>query len=341
MKWVAGVLYRRNEQLLTRDYTFNADLFTSRYQPDNLAVYGQTEWPLAQNVNLLVGARVEHFEFDYMDSAGVVASTSTTMKGGQLALQYWQDRAFYYASVGRGFKAPGVNPDERVSPLRRFFDAEYNWNYELGYKGVVLHPDLSARVALFYMDRQNTHVNDFDVLLRPDGTAEFIDVIGNANVGTNRGAEIELTYLATDSWQLNASLGLLDATFEQFERADGSLVERQRQAQAPRHMANLFSILELSEDWAWQLDIDYKGRHRFSDGHDVENPSFVLVNTQLMWRQGDWLTSLWVRNLFDREYFVRGFGGFSNDPRTAFAFPQAYFQLGDGRQLGMTVAYQF
>ena len=341
MKWVTGVLYRRNEQQLARDYTFSDSLFSSRYQPDNLALYAQSEWPLAQNLNLLVGARVESFAFDYTDSAGVDASTRTTMTGGQLALQYWQDTSFFYASVGRGFKAPGVNPDERVTPMRRFFDAEFNWNYELGYKGRLFHPDITTRIALFHMDRENTQVNDFDVQRRADGTADFIDIIGNANLGTNRGAEIELAFAATDRWQLNASLGVLDATFEQYQRADGSVVERQRQAQAPRHMANLFSVYELTDAWAWQLDMDYKGRHRFSDGHEVENPSFVLVNTQLNWQQENWQASVWIRNLFDRTFFVRGFGGFSNDPRDEYAFDEPYFQLGDGRQFGLTLSYQF
>ncbi|MEI8648791.1 hypothetical protein P4S73_14335 [Paraglaciecola sp. Hal342] len=40
--------------------------------------------------------------------------------------------------------------------------------------------------------------------------------------------------------------------------------------------------------------------------------------------------------MFDRTYYVRGFGGFNNDPREGYVTPEPYYQLGDGRQVGIS-----
>ncbi len=110
------------------------------------------------------------------------------MVGGKLALQYTQNDHFYYASVSRGFKGAGFNTDSRVSDEQRFYDEEYNWNYEVGVKGPLLSDVLSARAAIFYMDRTDTQISDFDVITRDDGTAGFVDIIDNADLGTNKRA---------------------------------------------------------------------------------------------------------------------------------------------------------
>ena len=70
------------------------------------------------------------------------------------------------------------------------------------------------RAAVFYMDRTDTQVSDFDVITRDDGTAGFVDIIDNADLGTNKGAELEISWIANDDWQVNASVGYLSATFE-------------------------------------------------------------------------------------------------------------------------------
>lgn len=339
--WTVGALYKSSEEQLLRQYTYADSDFASTYEPTTRAVYLDTTTRLTDQLSLLAGLRSENYGFDYSDNAGIARSTDTTMLGGKLALQYAVGKHFYYASVSRGYKGAGFNSDERVSEERRFFDEEYNWNYELGFKGSLLNDDMIVRAAVFYMDRQDTQISDFDVLRRDDGTADFIDIIDNADLGTNQGVELEMSWNATDTWTLDASLGYLDATFEGFTKADGSIVEEQDQAQAPRYTMNVFSELEVSENVLWRVDIDFKDSHRFSDGHDAISPATILVNSELVWFAGDWRTALWVKNAFDREYYTRGFGGFSNDPRDEYAFDEYYYQLGNGRQYGVSIRYQF
>ncbi|MGY0311278.1 TonB-dependent receptor [Alteromonas macleodii] len=339
--WTIGVFYKSTEEKLLRQYTYLDSDFASEYTPTTTAIYAQTESRLNENLVLVAGLRVENYDFDYADNNQLTRAFDTTMVGGKVALQYTQGNHFYYGSISRGYKGAGFNPDSRVNDNQRFFDEEYNWNYEIGVKGPLLTPDLIARAAIFYMDRKDTQVSDFDVITRDDGTAGFVDIIDNADLGTNKGAELELSWIASDAWQLDASVGYLSATFEGYTLADGTEVSEQRQAQSPKWTANLYSEYALTDNMLLRVDVDYKSEYRFSDGHDVTSPSTTLVNSEIVVLHGDWQTSLWVQNAFDREYYTRGFGGFSNDPRDEYAFDEPYYQIGNGRQFGVTVKYAF
>ena len=339
--WTIGAFYKGSEEALLRQYTYLDGDFRSEYTPTTTAIYGQTDTRLSDNLTLVAGLRLENYDFDYADNDGLTRAFDTTMVGGKLALQYTQNDHFYYASVSRGFKGAGFNTDSRVSDEQRFYDEEYNWNYEVGVKGPLLSDVLIARAAIFYMDRTDTQISDFDVITRDDGTAGFVDIIDNADLGTNKGAELELVWLALENWQLNASVGYLSATFEGYTLADGTQVNEQRQAQSPKWTANLYSEYLLTDSITWRVDVDYKDTYRFSDGHDVMAPSTTLVNSELLIENGPWQTSLWIQNAFDRTYYTRGFGGFSNDPRDEYAFNEPYYQLGNGRQYGVTVKYEF
>ena len=339
--WTIGLFYKSTEEKLLRQYTYLDSDFASEYTPTTTAIYAQTESRLNENLVLVAGLRVENYDFDYADNNQLTRAFDTTMVGGKIALQYTQGDHFYYGSISRGYKGAGFNPDSRVNDNQRFFDEEYNWNYEVGVKGPLLTPDLIARAAIFYMDRKDTQVSDFDAITRDDGTAGFVDIIDNADLGTNKGAELELSWIASDAWQLDASVGYLSATFEGYTLADGTEVSEQRQAQSPKWTANLYSEYALTDNMLWRVDVDYKSEYRFSDGHDVTSPSTTLVNSEIVVLHGDWQTSLWVQNAFDREYYTRGFGGFSNDPRDEYAFDEPYYQIGNGRQFGVTVKYAF
>ncbi|MED5234240.1 MAG: TonB-dependent receptor [Pseudomonadota bacterium] len=339
--WTIGVFYKSTEEKLLRQYTYLDSDFASEYTPTTTAIYAQTESRLNENLVLVAGLRVENYDFDYADNNQLTRAFDTTMVGGKIALQYTQGDHFYYGSISRGYKGAGFNPDSRVNDNQRFFDEEYNWNYEVGVKGPLFTPDLIARAAIFYMDRKDTQVSDFDVITRDDGTAGFVDIIDNADLGTNKGAELELSWIASEAWQLDASVGYLSATFEGYTLADGTEVSEQRQAQSPKWTANLYSEYALTDNMLWRVDVDYKSEYRFSDGHDVTSPSTTLVNSEIVVLHGDWQTSLWVQNAFDREFYTRGFGGFSNDPRDEYAFDEPYYQIGNGRQFGVTVKYAF
>jgi outer membrane receptor protein involved in Fe transport len=338
--WTLGVFGKRVSEELSREYTFASD-FNSEFRPETLAAFLQTETELADNWRLDAGIRVERFSFDYMHNEGVDVDTSNTVLGGKVALNYIQDDHIYYASVSRGYKAAGVNPDQQVSEAQRFFDTEYNWNYEVGVKSFLLDNTLTSRLAIFHMRRRDTQISDFDVQTRDDGTSEFIDIIENADLGINEGVELELTWQATDAWKLTTNVGYLNAYFEGYTRRNGEFIAKREQAQAPRWTAFVASDYQLSDAWSFNVNADFRTSHFFSDGHNEQSPFTAIVNSNIVLREDTWEFSIWARNILDREYFTRGFGGFSNDPRDEYAFNEPYFQLGNPRQVGISWRYMF
>lgn len=340
-QWLAGFFARDIEETLRREYTFADGIFSSVYQPSNVGVYAQTDTQLSDTLSLSLGIRADQFDIDYSDNSGFTQSTEDTLVGGKAVLKYSIGNSAVYTSISRGYKAGGFNPDERVTNENRLFKPEYNWNYEVGVKGTGLNNTLFVRFAAFYMDRQDTQVSDFDVQLREDGSPDFIDIIGNADVGTNKGLEAEVDWQPSESLLISANYGYLRASFEDYTLADGTVVDEQQQAQAPKHSFHLAATGYLNDRLSIRIEADGKDQYRFSDGHNVTSPFTLLVNAQMRLEWQEWTFSVWSKNLFDREHYVRGFGGFSNDPRDEYAFPEPYLQLGDGRQFGLTASLTY
>lgn len=341
--WVVGTYIKQTDEDLLRQYTFADGDFTSDYQVDSLAVYGQLETKLSANLNLISGLRFESTDVEYRDSNLFTDNSDDTLVGGKLVLEYQSEElGLLYAGVHRGYKLGGFNPDQRITNDKRLFDAEYNWNYEVGIKRYLLDNSLFVGVSAFYMDRKNTHISDFTTVAIADtGATSFIDIIANADVGKNYGLEFQSNCSVNDNVRLFANLGLLKAKFEGYTNAKGEFVAEQDQAQAPDYTFNVGAEVYLTDNLRLNIEADGKDEFRFSDGHDERSSSHVLWHAKAYYQIGDWLFSLWGKNLFDKEYFVRGFGGFSNDPRDLYETPEPYYQIGDGRQLGATLEYNF
>ena len=75
----------------------------------------------------------------------------------------------------------------------------------------------------------------------------------------------------------------------------------------------------------------------FDYGHDQASESYGLASLSVGRAWNAWDVKLWARNLFDEDYFVRGFY-FGNEPPD---FPPTlYTRLGDPRHYGITLRYR-
>jgi iron complex outermembrane receptor protein len=343
--WVVGLYYQRSEQDLTRTYTYDTD-FTSFYEPNSVALYGERSWQISEPLSITAGARAEKFDADYVDSNNFVEVLDDSLLAGKLTASYALQKATFYSSISRSYKAGGFNPDQRVADNDRLYSPEYNWNYELGIKGnIETSSAIKANISLtfFYMQREDAQVSDFSVLNRDDGSGavEFIDVIGNADTGINKGMEISSNWQFTDKLSAVINMGYLDATFGNYQLVNGSFVDKQLQAQAPKITFYTSASYKFTDQIAWVVEFEGKDRHRFSVGHDERAPFTAVFNTEVNWQEGNVLVQLWAKNIFDRKLPTRGFGGFNNDPRDGYFPAKPYYQFGQERQLGVTATYRF
>ncbi|MFT4721920.1 MAG: iron complex outermembrane receptor protein [Candidatus Azotimanducaceae bacterium] len=335
--WVVGIYGLQTDETLQRTYTFDSD-FSSDFDFTNLALFTQLDTALSSQWNWSTGLRVERRTANYSDSRGVQFDPNETLWGGRVALQYTpQTRQMYYLSLSRGYKAGGFNTDGSLDTDLREFSSESLLELELGTKLNLADDRLTLRGAIFVDQRRDQQVKSSLLRPRPDGSTEFIEYLGNAAEGTNQGIELEGQWLALDNLTLFANVGLLRARFDRFINEAGVDLAGRDQAQAPRYTYSLGAQLAQGH-WQTDLSVDGKDDFFFSDRHELRSTTQTLLNANISYVRQDWRLRLWGRNLTNKDYTIRGFGSFGNNPANGYT-TQPYVQFGEPRMIGFSAEY--
>lgn len=351
-EWVVGLYYLANEDALKRRYTYAAD-FDSRNDTESVALYGQLDTALAERLNLVTGLRWERRAIDYSDVNGVAFDTDTQLWGGKLALEYSFDDAMVYGSVSRGYSADGVNAgvlatdgtgqsDEVLRQLANAgtFDEETLLSYELGVKAPALNGAMALRAAVFYMDREDQQVRSSLLIPREGGATSFLDFTSNAGGGNNYGIELEADWRPLPELRVWSALGLLETEYEDYVNLSGDDLDGREQAHAPTYQYSLGGRYDFNDGLFARVELQGRDGFFYSDRHNEKSASVDLVNASVGYEDDHWEAKLWVRNLTNEDYGVRGFGSFGNDPRNGYE-TQLYEQLGEPRVFGVSARYQW
>lgn len=343
-EWVVGIYHFQQDESLHRIYEYLPEgEASSQYDTTNTAIYGQLDYHLNKRTLITAGLRTEHFKADYTNSDGFTEKTDEILFGGKLGLEYQvsaQHRAF--TSLSRGYKAGGVNDDSTLPDDQIAFDTEYLWNLEAGVNSSFLNNKLKTRLTAFYSLRKDQQVNSST---QEEGSQNFIIYLDNAAQGKHYGLELEADWAFNRQLSLMGSLGLLDATFTDYTYVDPNdttstvSLDGREQAHAPNYQFSIGGEYYFAQNWTLSANIEGKDAFYFSNSHDLESESFHLVNASLEYTTGDWVFTLWARNLADTKYDTRGFY-FGIDPRTGYS-DNLYTQKGEPRTIGLTIAWDY
>ncbi len=341
--WLVGVYHAQQDEDLERNYTYLSSVFTSSYDTKNTALFGQLDTGLSDKLTMITGLRIEYWNADYKDSENLNIDSDETLYGGKLGFNYQVNNdQMLYTSLSRGYKAGGVNTDGTLPTNARDFDTEYLWNLEAGIKSLWLDGALKTNLSVFYAKRKDQQVKSSLLTVRPDLSTEFVDYLSNAAKGKNIGLEAEVDWLVNSDWRLFANVGLLRATFDEFDNPKpGSLdVNGRRQAHAPNYQFAAGTEVYIGQNWTARANIEGKDEFYFSNRHNAKSNSYALVNASIEYAIKSWRINLWGRNLFDKEYAVRGFGSFGNNPGNGYT-TETYVQKGEPRIIGLSVSYDY
>jgi len=353
MEWIAGIYYldlkERNDRndLGIYDDPFDNwsayiqdDKLGSDYASENLAVFGNIDYAIAPQTTISLGMRWERWTSAYADTLGEFFFPSDRMLGGKLSLRTeLNEFANVYAAVARGYKSGGFNLGTGIQGAERLNDLiyhpEYLWNYEIGTSVLSPNSNLLIEAVVFWSDRKNQQVL-ISKQLDPNNPTTFQYLTQNAASGKNYGTELNLRAKLTDEISLFAALGLLKTEIKHHQSRP-ELMGR-RQAHAPAKSYSFGINWQASEQFRLSIDLSGKSDFYYSDSHTEKSKSYTLVNLSLGYSQKNWVYEVWVRNLFDRYFAVRGFY-FGNQPPN---FPnQLYQRQGDPRHWGVLVRYAF
>lgn len=355
--WVVGAYYRDQSIDLDRVYTFADSDFRSAFDTSNIAIYTQLDRQLSERWSLSGGVRLEQRDVDYNDSNNELLSISEDLWGGKIALEYHAESgAFYYGLISRGYKPGGFNLGTDIDPQLREFETETMLNYELGMKRSWLDGSIGLQLALFYQDRDDVQTKQS--IVRSIATGEqggicpcsFTDLTDNATSGSNIGVEVELNWQASEPLELFATLGLLNAEFDEFltfQHLNADLdngiafnLEGRDQAHAPSYQLALGGQYRFFQGWHASGSIEAKDEFYFSDRHDAQSDSYQLLNLELGYSADNWQIALYAKNVTDELVKTRGFGSFGNDPRKFYEL-EPYNQFAAPRLVGLKARMSF
>lgn len=369
LQWVAGIYWRDQSVDLLRTRINNyangdfygepnptvLDLYASEYQTENVALYGQVDYAFNEHWSVVTGLRYENYKADFVDNAGAEFSPGEDNWGGKLALEYRTGNdMLIYGLISRGYKVGGFNPEPNVNVVDRNFDTESMLNYEAGIKSSWFEQQVDLRFAVFLQERDDVQVKQSRADFVEEGSPPtFVEFIANAAEGVNYGVEAEVNWQATDQINIFASVGLLETEYKDFvnashvdrnqETGEGYDMDGREQAHAPSYQYFAGAQYDFSDAFFARLEFEGKDAFYFSSSHNKQSEDYHLINLLGGYQMGDWLATLWVKNITDETVETRGFfftNEDGNDPRKFYA-PETYTQKGAPRTFGVTLAYEF
>ncbi|CAN5363940.1 TonB-dependent receptor [soil metagenome] len=320
-----------------RNLSNNATIFASgnHVNQDSSAVFGEADISLPYNLTLTLGARYTDESITAQTrpfggcplpattdinrhtdlSAPCDLGPSDTAKFNDVSpkiLLSWKpdDNNLIYASATRGFRSGGFSL--RGTALTPPFNSEQVTAYEVGYKGDLFDKRLRLNMALF----RNTYDDLQRTIVFVSPTLGTFQKTGNAAQATIQGAELDVTWQATDKLVLTGTYGYTDAQFDSFVGLDvtGDGIpdpELASELHFVRVPANTFTLaanydqpLASGAELKFRAAANYTGDEYLDDLNRLHEPAYTLYDASLTWVSPDarWEASVYGKNLTNEEY---------------------------------------
>ncbi len=247
------------------------------------------------------------------------------------------DDAMGYITYARGFKSGGftgrIGIPEDLGP----YDPEYVDMIEVGLKAQWLDDRLRTNLALFYNWYDDIQLAQIFFIEDEAGNTINGNTILNAAKAETKGLELEILAVPSEWLTLNASVGYLDAEYEEFDTFNPVLAVDQDLSgnvlqNAPKWTANLgfdanfvvADAAEVSVNFQYKYTSKKYNTSLFNTPRSEIQPTHLAdLNVDFSPIGGKWSVGLWARNLFDERYIdsvfdAPGVFGLVNyqDPRT-------------------------
>ena len=324
---------------------------TSNFHFKTIAAYSQFRFNFSSYLNFKANIRIEQSQYDYKGTSQgfnenwekilldiVQFNDNNRMIGYRGAFTYHKNIiTSYYSSFSQGYKSGGINQQPYLTDSSRPYEPEFIQSLEFGLKRKT--NTNKTNITLFFSNRINQQVS---VSSQQDegNPNSFLYYIGNSGSGRNSGIEFDHSQNIFKSLSFDINIGVLDTWVDKFfyKTLNGQDYGGNREASmAPRFMGSWglnFSML----DYNIVMNTTYKSEYYFSDSHNNKSEPYSLTNITFgkSIRQLD--VKLWVRNIFDKRYAVRGFYFGLIPPEYN---NELWLSFGDPRQLGLTIDYRF
>jgi iron complex outermembrane receptor protein len=242
-----------------------------------------------------------------------------------------------YATISKGRRSEVLDVSSQAGEdgVRAIADvtlvpAEIIWNYETGIKGQAQNRSITYSASIFYQD-----YSDFQVTQQDDAGNFFT---ANAGSATNIGVETELRALLGDYFDVFANVAYIDAEIDD-DSENGDLAGNRFRLQPELTASTGVSYIQPLTDnlsltgsvvYSYRSDIFFEPANAPISGLDISEEAINLVNARLGITDeiNRWSVSVYVSNLFDKEYLV-------DAGNTGGSFGNPTFVAGPPRFIGL------
>ncbi len=349
-QWLAGIYFSTDELEGSPSFDSGGRQDNSTLETDTLAVFGQVEFPIADDLSLTVGGRWTDVERDFFYQtngfgaapellAGITSTFSDNDYSARLALNWnASNDTLVYGSISRGFNAGTFNSQflgsvENAMPTK----SESMVAFELGVKSTLAGGRANIEAAVYHYDFSDPQVVAVEPL--SNISANFLI---NADDATLTGAELQLRALPIDWLEFNLGIAYIDSEYGSLATSIagtgtgspspdnapifGSTLVNLNGNSFPNHPelsinSSARVTLPINENWRFAGNIDFlweddiprdlrATRALFTESHIDVDLRLAVQSTDEKWD-----AAVWVRNLTDETYLteayeVLGFGFF-------------------------------
>lgn len=339
LSWILGLYYQHDEYDfppgefvigVPPGSVFSEYRLQGTNPKETSAIFGQISYDLTDRLELEVGARygrstTENHVTVSQYGTPIVQEQSAEWENlsGKVSLNWTiDDHNFVYGFVATGFRPGGLNVPVGLG-LPAPFDEENVTSYEVGWKAGWLDGHLRTQLSAYYNNYEN-----FQVIIGYPQIPTFGFELNTPNPSTIYGFEAQVEAVF-GNFSLDAGLGIMESEIGEFFATDPRAIsflpcdpvtgpvsvsclnlDGREQTYAPELTFNVGMqyVFELpggdtltprlnyghvSEQWATLFQ-------NVARGDRVEERN--IVNAQLAWTHGDFVTTLWATNLTDQHY---------------------------------------
>lgn len=278
------------------------------------AAFAHGSWEFVDRLKLILGARYSHEKrtstgvftapFVPIPSGGSKSFNSFTPKA-TLQFEPTKDLSIY-AGVSKGFKSGGFT----IGVPGPGTDPETLLSYEVGLKAQMFDRRLTANLAAFWYDYKDL------VVTKIVGASTIDENAGKARI---KGFEAEITARPTNQMRIDASLGILDATYTSYSAYDPlnpppavnpfpePSLAGNRLPGSSKYTARIGAQYDvpMGDEGKFTLagDVMFSG-DMFFDPYEHKGayqPSYEIYNASVSYDSGRWWSfSIWGRNLANK-----------------------------------------
>ncbi|WP_324171843.1 TonB-dependent receptor [Sulfurimonas sp.] len=319
LDFLAGIYMDEKDENF--DFAWSGYPIERDFNDKSLGLFTHIKYQISNNLSILTGIRYDKENKEFTDKNRNIKEDSTYSEiSPKVSLEYnFENNKMAYFTIAKGYRAGGFNHNAPIGHANLIFEKETLWNYEAGYKSVMLDDKLTFNTSIYYMDIKNMQVTS--------AISPAEEYVSNAGEAHSQGLELEVNYQINDELNIFSSLGVNETKFDKFKDFNGNYKGKTNPF-APKYNYYIGAKYRANAGYYASANLNGYGKMYFDKENKYEKKAYTLVNTKVGYETKKFDIYMYAKNLFDKNHDSVGY----HDSYTIYS---------EEREIGIQVTYRF